>query len=117
MSLGSIFNKILSFGDDGSRIDEEELKAVMDSGEPFTLIDVRNPNEVSTGRIPKSIPIPLSMLENKNIPCKGKIILYCAGGVRSVKAKSILKSKGCSDVVDLKGGINAWVKAGNKIIR
>ena len=34
-----------------------------------------------------------------------KVLMYCTGGIRCEKASAFLKSKGCDDVSQLKGGI------------
>nr|P25908.1 RecName: Full=Uncharacterized 16.5 kDa protein in psaL 5'region [Synechococcus elongatus]CAA45295.1 unnamed protein product [Synechococcus sp.] len=43
----------------------QELKALMDSGaQDYVLVDVRNPNEYEIARIPGSVLVPLSEIEN-----------------------------------------------------
>ncbi|MBI4948943.1 MAG: rhodanese-like domain-containing protein [Deltaproteobacteria bacterium] len=109
MPISSILN--LFGGSD--RITAEELKAMMESKEDISIIDVRNPDEFSSGHIPGCVLIPLSELEGaEDIPSKGRLVLYCRSGVRSMKALNVLKGRGVKDAVDLKGGIEAWKNAG-----
>jgi len=91
---------------------------MMDSKEAISIIDVRNPDEFSSGHIPGCVLIPLSELEGaENIPSKGRLVLYCRAGSRSMKALNILKGRGIKDAVDLKGGIEAWIGACGKVVK
>lgn len=69
------------FMPDAPRITVEELKMRMDSGEGFTMIDVRNPKawaETDTV-IPEAIRIPLDKLEENlpRIPKNRPVVAYC----------------------------------------
>ncbi len=77
------------------------------------IIDVRTPGEFQQGHIKGSVNIPLQVLPNQTSKIKkGKpIILCCASGMRSASAKSILVSKGFTEVYD--GG--GWTSLQNKI--
>ena len=93
-----------------------ELERVLDgSNDDFILIDVRNPHEYEIARIPGSILIPLSEIENgvgldkiKEL-FNGHKLLYahCKTGGRSTKALAILKQVGIEGI-NVKGGITAW---------
>lgn len=99
----------------GDRMSAGELKDLIEKGEKLTIIDCRSDGEYMSGRIPGSLSIPLSKLSGAQIPGQGKVVVYCAAGIRSLKALSIIKDLGLKDAVDLKGGINAWVKEGGKV--
>lgn len=76
------------------------------------VVDVREPGEFAGGHIPGAINLPLSRFDPGQLPkAKDKrIVLNCAGGIRSAKALKM-----CSDIpVDthLKGGMGAWNRAG-----
>jgi rhodanese-related sulfurtransferase len=63
------------------RITVEELKRRMNSGEDFTVIDVRNPTvwaETDTV-IPEAIRVPLDNLEENlpRIPKSRAVVAYC----------------------------------------
>jgi rhodanese-related sulfurtransferase len=77
------------------------------------ILDVRTPGEYSQGHIKGSINAPLSELDKhvKNIDKDKVIITCCASGMRSSSAKSILKSKGFTNVHN--GG--SWMSLKNKI--
>ncbi len=115
--LPFLFFGLFSQGDE-KRITVEELMDMMKRGEEITLIDVRTPEEYHEERIPGSILIPMNEIKKReDFQYNGKIVLYCTIGVRSLKANRILRSKGVEDVVDLIGGIEAWKKAGGRVVR
>ena len=94
-----------------------ELKQLLDSGEKgFLLLDVRNPNEYQIAKIPGSVLIPLSEIEDgsgiekiKEISNGHRLIAHCKMGGRSAKALNILKQAGLEGT-NVKGGITAWSK-------
>jgi sulfur-carrier protein adenylyltransferase/sulfurtransferase len=91
-------------------VDVFELKEMMDSGESFTLLDVRNPYEIEICEI-GGINVPLDVLENNvsKISRNSRIIVYCHYGSRSLAAVQLLQDKyGFSNLINLKGGINDW---------
>jgi len=97
------------------RIEADELMGMLKAGKPLSLIDVRTPDEFRSGHIPGAVSIPLDILPHVDSALfKGEIILCCASGIRSVKARHILSSMGISSV-DLKGGVKAWVGAGGAL--
>lgn len=93
-------------------IDSYELKEMMDSKNPFTLIDVREPHEYQICRINGSLHIPLATIAGRmsELDQTGEIIVHCYSGKRSYDAVKFLKSMGFSKVKNLKGGIKAWVR-------
>ena len=68
---------------------------------PFTIIDVRTPNEYAQGHVPGALNIPLEeiptrVLELKDMP--KPIIAYCKSGNRSNIAAIFLKQQGINEV-------------------
>lgn len=92
-----------------------ELKGLLDSGvDNYVLLDVRNPNEYEIAKIPGSVLIPLSDIENgsgvekvRELVNGHKLIAHCKMGGRSAKALSILKDAGIEGT-NVTGGILAW---------
>ncbi len=106
-------------GADGDRtlITAEELKAMIRSGETVTLIDVRTPEEYEGGHIPGAILMPLSeIVKEDDLPYEGTIVIYCRSGKRSARARSVLAGRGVEGLLDLSGGIKAWMAAGGNVI-
>ena len=98
----------------GSTIAVTELKAKMDSGEKFMLIDVREPGEFEIVRIPGSVLIPKQEFLNgsalEKLPQDVPIILHCKSGIRSAECLAVLKQAGFADATHVSGGVVAWVK-------
>src|SRR4051794_34650695 len=77
-----------------------------------TLVDVREDSEWDQGHVPGAVHISKSYIEqqieaavpNRDAP----VVLYCAGGVRSLFAAQTLRDMGYSDVASMKGGFQAW---------
>jgi adenylyltransferase/sulfurtransferase len=91
-------------------IDPVEVKAKMDRGERFVLIDVREPHEYQICRIPGARLIPLGELPRRvhELDSADEIIAHCRSGVRSAKAVDFLRQAGFRKVKNMKGGILAW---------
>ncbi len=87
-----------------------EMQAKRERGEPFTLIDVREPHEYAIARIPGSKLIPLGTVRQRlhELDTADEIVLQCKSGKRSADALGILKSAGFKKVKNLTGGILAW---------
>lgn len=80
------------------------------------VVDVREKVEWDEGHIPGAIHVPRGYLElriEQAVPDKSQpVVLYCAGGVRSVLAARTLHHMGYSDVRSVRGGFTAWKDAG-----
>lgn len=87
-----------------------ELKKKIDSKKPFFLLDVREPHEYQISKIPGSTLIPLGDLPKRwqEVPKNQEIILQCKAGIRSAKALLFLQQQGYENMLNLKGGIDAW---------
>ncbi|MBE2245963.1 MAG: rhodanese-like domain-containing protein [Candidatus Competibacteraceae bacterium] len=94
-----------------NRITVVELKALMDQGCDFQLIDVRESYERDFCHIGGEL-IPLGdVLENTHrIHSNKQVIIYCRTGVRSATLISVLQTMGYSNLYNLEGGIVAWSK-------
>ena len=96
----------------GSTILATELKAKMDAGEDFLLVDVREPAEFEIVSIPGAVLIPKGEILNgsalASLPQDKQIILHCKSGVRSAEALAALKAAGLSNSVHVQGGVLAW---------
>lgn len=96
----------------------EEVLAMQSRGEPVTLLDVRDQQEVNLGKIPGAVHISRGTMETKVeavIPRERRVVIYCASGNRSAFAAETLQQMGYGDVASMKGGIRAWVEAGGDV--
>jgi rhodanese-related sulfurtransferase len=95
-----------------------DLKEMQEGNEDFLLIDVRQPDELSTGTIPGSVAVPRGVLEldiDRFTTDKDKqIVLYCANGGRSLMAAYMLHRMGFRNVVSLSGGYKQWSESQSK---
>jgi adenylyltransferase/sulfurtransferase len=91
-------------------LEPTEVKQMIDAGEDFILIDVREPHEYQIASIPKATLMPLGQLPNRlgELPRDARIVCHCKSGVRSAKAVDLLKQNGFTRVSNMRGGILAW---------
>jgi adenylyltransferase/sulfurtransferase len=96
----------------GSTILATELKAKIDAGEDFFLVDVREPAEWEIMQIPGAVLIPKGEFLNGNalagMPQDREIVLYCKSGIRSAESLAALKAAGLTNSVHVQGGVIAW---------
>ena len=85
----------------------------MDGKAPHLLVDVRTPDEFSSGYIPGAKNIALQEIGQKmnQIPKDKPVVIYCRSGNRSAHAAQMLMKAGYEDVYDL-GGIIDWAAHG-----
>lgn len=97
-------------------ISVNEVKAKVDKAEHFSLLDVREDHEWTQGRIPTAIHMARGLIERdieQSIPDKTTpIVLYCAGGFRSVLAAYNLQKMGYTNVASMADGIRSWINLG-----
>jgi rhodanese-related sulfurtransferase len=80
----------------------------------YLLVDVRTPEEFTSGHLFGAVNIPLSEFQNNlsmwtpRLPRDVPIILQCKAGSRSAQATRILLNAGFSNVLNLDGGITDW---------
>lgn len=98
-------------------INEINVEQLKDSYQNYTIIDVREANELEQGIVPNAIHIPRGLLEfkidkvaNGGIKPDTAILLYCQAGFRSVLAAQSLVDLGYKNVTSLTGGYAAWAK-------
>ena len=91
--------------------------------EDTLLVDLRDPRERERdGTIPGAKHVTRGMLEFWADPespyykpffqFDTRIVVYCAGGMRSALAADTLKTLGFTDVGHIEGGFGAWQAAG-----
>jgi molybdopterin/thiamine biosynthesis adenylyltransferase/rhodanese-related sulfurtransferase len=80
------------------------------------LIDVRENPEWEEGHVPGATHISKSYLEQQieaAVPDRDRpVVLYCAGGVRSLFAAQTLVAMGYSEPISMRGGFQAWKSEG-----
>jgi adenylyltransferase/sulfurtransferase len=93
-------------------IDVHELARRLDNGSQTVLIDVREPFEHEINSIEQAQLIPLGDLPDRlsELSQGDSYVIHCKMGGRSAKAVELMRSEGFGDVVNLAGGIDAWVE-------
>jgi len=87
-----------------------EVKARLDRGDDFQLIDVREVFEHQICNIPQAKLIPLGELPKRlnEIDPAREVVVHCKMGGRSAKAADLLRANGFTRVLNMTGGILAW---------
>ncbi len=98
-------------------ISMDHLKRMMDSGEPFVLLDVRTNNDYDKEHIKGAKSLPLDEIEESAasiVRPDDVIIVYCDSFVcsASTSAAKLLTREGFTRVRDYKGGLREWKQAG-----
>jgi rhodanese-related sulfurtransferase len=94
----------------------DDVKAKLDRGEKFLLIDVREESEYAAGHLPGAIHLGKGVIErdvearvpDQNTP----MVLYCGGGFRSALAADNLQKMGYTNVLSMDGGVRGWREKG-----
>ena len=87
------------------------------------VIDVREPAEFDAGCLPNAVNIPRGVLEFKTSDHPAlankdaEILVYCKTGGRSALAALSLQRLGYAKPVSVAGGFEAWVNAGQKVVK
>jgi adenylyltransferase/sulfurtransferase len=92
-------------------IDPQGLKEQLHSRNNIMLIDVREKEEYALSRLPGATLVPFSDLPRHcdKIQKDTEIVVYCRTGIRSLRALRMLRENGFKKVLNLKGGITAWI--------
>ena len=101
----------INFISDSDLIEMQEIE--------YILLDVRTPDEFSSGFIKKAKNLDFYSETFQNdllsIDKSLAVVLYCRTNNRSTKTANILKQNGFKEISVLEGGITDWVKRGNDI--
>jgi len=91
-------------------VDARAAKALADDG--ALLVDVREVSEYDEAHVPGALHVPYQQIEGRlaELPAERDIIVYCASGVRSSLAVSILERHGMA-AANMRGGFSSWVGA------
>lgn len=94
----------------------DELRALIKAGPAAVLLDVREQAEFDEGCLPGAVHIPRGLLELRiedRVARDQDVVVYCAGGTRSVLACRTLRELGYERVRSLAGGFSRWKDAGH----
>ena len=95
-------------------IDCNTLKAKIDSGQSFLLLDCREREEHQLVSLREAELIPMSEMQERRGELEPhrqtEIVVYCHHGIRSLQVTKWLLQQGFSDVKSLSGGIDQWAQ-------
>jgi adenylyltransferase/sulfurtransferase len=88
----------------------EEVKARLDRGDDFDILDVRNPEEWQICHIDGAKLLPLGELPARvhELDSAREMVVHCKCGVRSAKAVRFLRDAGFRKIKNVRGGITEW---------
>jgi rhodanese-related sulfurtransferase len=94
-----------------------EVSVLLNAG-AIMLIDVREPAEYASERIPGALLYPLSTFDVTFLPTDGsrRVIFHCGSGKRSLAAAERYASANQRSASHMGGGIAAWKLAGLPVI-
>ncbi len=106
-----VVNELKRLGASGANVSSKEAVLLFNKSNAV-FIDIRSISEFDGEHIPEAINIPhttvaekiTTLLKYKDKP----VILYCLNGTTTSKVSKLLKENNFSNVLNLKGGINAW---------
>ncbi len=92
------------------RLPASDLAQWRDEITDLQIVDVRNPTEQESGLIDgaRSMPLPSLLDHAGDLDPDRPTVVYCASGVRSSIAASLLRARGFASVADILGGYAAW---------
>jgi rhodanese-related sulfurtransferase len=94
----------------------DAVKAMLDRGEKFVLVDVREESEWAKDHLPGAIHMGKGVIERdieQKVPdTKTPLVLYCGGGFRSALAADNLQKMGYTKVISMDGGVRGWREKG-----
>ena len=94
----------------------DEVKAQLERGQKFLLVDVREESEYAKDHLPGAIHLGKGVIERdieeRVSDLATRLVLYCGGGFRSALAADNLQKMGYTNVLSMDGGIRAWREKG-----
>ena len=100
-----------------NEIDPHELSQLQQQEGKLRVIDVREMREIAAGTIDGAEPMPLATvpLRLNELNPEDKHVIVCRSGARSAQACMYLQQNGIKDVLNLRGGLMAWVRQGQPV--
>ena len=97
-----------------------QWREMLESGEDFVLLDVRNNYESAIGHFDGAIRPDIenffdfpAWLAQSGLDKNKKVLMYCTGGIRCEKFSALMRKQGFEDVNQLQGGILNYAKEEN----
>lgn len=93
-------------------VDVQSVKARLDAGDDFLLVDCREATEHAKCRIEGARLVPMSQITERLSDLadyrERPIVVHCHHGGRSMRVTEWLLEQGFTDVKSMAGGIDVW---------
>lgn len=93
-------------------ISVQDLSDLRAAGKTFTLLDVREPQELEICKFEDSLDIPMQSVPANldRLREAAPLVVVCHSGMRSWQVTQWLRQNGIDDVSNLRGGIDSWAR-------
>jgi rhodanese-related sulfurtransferase len=98
----------------------DAVKRLMDGGEPVVPVDLRKSAEYGAGHLPGARSLPITDLERRyrEIPTKGRVVLYCDCPLEEVGGVyRFLWTMGYRNHVGLEDGFAGWYRGRYPVVK
>jgi rhodanese-related sulfurtransferase len=87
-----------------------ELARLVRDGEPWQILDVREPWELGIVSLHQAVAIPMAEIPIRHgeLDRRRPIAVLCHSGMRSFRVAGYLRGLGFERVANVTGGIDAW---------
>ena len=97
--------------DSNMQVEPRDVKAWIDQGEDFSLIDVRPPEEWEIVKLPGAELLDYSDAgKYMELPKDRRLVFACKNGQRSLDVAAYFKGHGFGRVYSMRGGLDAWTE-------
>ncbi|MBB5353646.1 rhodanese-related sulfurtransferase [Haloferula luteola] len=85
------------------------------------ILDVRTAEEWQEGHLDHALHADIQRddfvaIAKAQLDPEKPVVIYCKSGKRSARASNRLEEAGFQQVIDLKGGMTAWLQAGKPVV-
>lgn len=94
-------------------IGPDKVKTMLDGRQRFTLLDVREAEELRLARIEGATHIPMGdvpIRAHQELDPDEHIVVVCHHGVRSLNVTNWLRQQGFERAQSMQGGIDRWAR-------
>jgi rhodanese-related sulfurtransferase len=113
---GSLLLAQSAIGTSHPEISPQALNLLIESNQAPVVLDVRSEEEFRFGHIPGAVNLPVTQMPGRIDDLTAykdrEIVVHCEVGPRAGMASWMLKRSGYENLVELKGHMQAWRKAG-----
>ncbi len=93
-------------------IDVQAVQKMLEAGDDFVLLDVREQAEYDTAKIEGSRLLPMSEIQTRVSELadlqEKHLVVHCHHGGRSMQVVQWLAQQGFTQIQNMQGGIDAW---------